>query len=110
MDIDEETRQLLMTRPAFGGNIMATIICPDHRPQMSTVRPGVMLKLDRDTSRTGDVVVFDAGLTPSDLNVEVLEIVKEDKKKANIEDANVLISGGRGVGSKENMSHLYDLA
>lgn len=110
LDIDEETRQLLMTRPAFGGNIMATIICPDHRPQMSTVRPGVMLKLDRDTSRTGDVVVFDAGLTPSDLNVEVLEIVKEDKKKANIEDANVLISGGRGVGSKENMSHLYDLA
>lgn len=110
LDIDEETRQLLMTRPAFGGNIMATIICPDHRPQMSTVRPGVMLKLDRVTSRTGDVVVFDAGLTPSDLNVEVLEIVKEDKKKANIEDANVLISGGRGVGSKENMSHLYELA
>lgn len=110
LDIDEETRQLLMTRPAFGGNIMATIICPDHRPQMSTVRPGVMLKLDRDTSRTGDVVVFDAGLTPADLNVEVLEIVKEDKKKANIEDANVLISGGRGVGSKENMSHLYELA
>lgn len=110
LDIDDETRQLLMTRPAFGGNIMATIICPDHRPQMSTVRPGVMLKLDRDTSRTGEVVTFDAGLAPSDLNVEVLEIVKEDKKKANIEDANVLISGGRGVGSKENMSHLYDLA
>ena len=110
LDIEEETRNLLMTRPAFGGNIMATIICPDHRPQMSTVRPGVMLKLDRDTNRVGEVVEFDAGLVHSDLNVEILEIVKEDKKKANIEDANVLISAGRGMGSKENMTHLYELA
>lgn len=110
LDIDEETRQLLMTRPAFGGNIMATIICPDHRPQMSTVRPGVMIKPNRDTNRTGEVVDFNAGLVPADLNVEILEIVKEDKKKVSIEDAKVLISAGRGIGSKENMDHLYDLA
>ena len=110
LDIDDETRNLMMTRPAFGGNIMATIICPDHRPQMSTVRPGVMLKLERNTSNTGDVIDFDADLNAQDLNVEVLEIVKEDHKKVNIEDAKVLVSAGRGIGSKENMSPLYDLA
>ena len=110
LDIDDETRNLMMTRPAFGGNIMATIICPDHRPQMSTVRPGVMLKLERNTSNTGDVIDFDADLNAHDLNVEVLEIVKEDHKKVNIEDAKVLVSAGRGIGSKENMSPLYDLA
>lgn len=110
LDVDSETNNLLMTRPAFGGNIMATIICPDHRPQMSTVRPGVMIKLERDSSRKGEIVEFDAQLSNSDLNVEILEIVKEDKKKANIEDAKVLISAGRGIGSKENMDVLYDLA
>jgi len=110
LDIDEETKQLLMTRPAFGGNIMATIICPDHRPQMSTVRPGVMLKPHKDMSRTGEIINFDAGLLPTDLNIEILEIVKEDKKKVNIEDAKLLISAGRGIGSKENMAHLYELA
>lgn len=110
LDIDEETRQLLMTRPAFGGNIMATIICPDHRPQMSTVRPGVMVKLNRDINKVGEIVKFNANLVPADLNMEILEIVKEDKKKANIEDANVLISAGRGIGHKDNMIHLYDLA
>lgn len=110
LDIDTETRQLLMTRPAFGGNLMATIICPDHRPQMSTVRPGVMIKPNRDESRRGEIIAFDAELTQADLNIEIIEIVKEDKKKVNIEDANVLISAGRGMGSKENMACLYDLA
>lgn len=110
LDIDEETRQLLMTRPAFGGNIMATIICPNHRPQMSTVRPGVMLKTDRDTSKTGEIVEFDVGLVPDDLNIEILEIVKEEKKKINIEDAKVLISAGRGMGSEECLKDLYELA
>lgn len=110
LDVDAETNNLLMTRPAFGGNIMATIICPDHRPQMSTVRPGVMIKLERDSSRKGEIVEFDSQLSNSDLNVEILEIVKEDKKKANIEDAKVLISAGRGIGSKDNMAVLYDLA
>ncbi|ABR49229.1 Electron transfer flavoprotein, alpha/beta-subunit-like protein [Alkaliphilus metalliredigens QYMF] len=110
LDVEEETRHLLMTRPAFGGNIMATIICPDHRPQMSTVRPGVMVKLDRDTSKEGEIVLLDAGLVASDLNIEILEIVKEDKKKVNIEDATILISAGRGMGSKENMEPLYRLS
>ncbi|MDO4719662.1 MAG: electron transfer flavoprotein subunit alpha/FixB family protein [Peptostreptococcaceae bacterium] len=110
LDIDEETKNLLMTRPAFGGNIMATIVCPDFRPQMSTVRPGVMIKPDRDTSRTGKVTKLDAGLSDADMNIEILEIVKEDKKKVNIEDAKVLVSAGRGMGSKENISILEPLA
>lgn len=110
LDIEEETRNLLMTRPAFGGNIMATIICPDFRPQMSTVRPGVMQKMAADHSRKGEVVKFDAGLVASDMNVEILEYVKETKAKANIEEAGILISAGRGVGSKENIEPLYELS
>ncbi len=110
LDIEEETRNLLMTRPAFGGNIMATIICPDFRPQMSTVRPGVMQKLAADHSRVGEVIKHDANLVPTDMNIEVLEYVKETKAKANIEEAGILISAGRGVGSKENIAPLYDLS
>lgn len=110
LEIDEETNNLLMTRPAFGGNIMATIICPDYRPQMSTVRPGVMQKMAADHTRTGEIVKFDAKLEASDMNIEILEYVKETKTKANIEDAGILISAGRGVGSKEAIAPLYDLA
>ena len=110
LDIDEETRDLMMTRPAFGGNIMATIACPDHRPQMSTVRPGVMQMMKTDLNRKGIVINHDANLVAEDMNVEVLEYVKETKAKINIEDAKILISAGRGVGSKENTSALYDLS
>ncbi len=110
LEIDENTKNLLMTRPAFGGNIMATIICPDHRPQMSTVRPGVMLVMERDTNRTGSIIKHLADLRPSDMNVEILEVVKETKKKVKIEDANVLVSGGRGLGKKETFQDLQLLA
>lgn len=110
LDIEDETRNLLMTRPAFGGNIMATIICPDFRPQMSTVRPGVMQKMAADHNRTGTVVKHDAGLVAEDMNVEILEYVKETKAKANIEEAGILISAGRGVGGKANIEPLYELS
>lgn len=110
LDIDDETRNLLMTRPAFGGNIMATIVCPDHKPQMSTVRPGVMKKLEKNTFLTGDIEEFKVSFEEKDMNVEVLEYVKETSKKINIEDANILISAGRGVGGAENMDPLYELA
>ena len=110
LDIEDETNNLLMTRPAFGGNIMATIACPDFRPQMSTVRPGVMQKMTADHSRTGETVIFDAKLEAADMNVEILEYVKETKAKANIEEAGMLISAGRGVGGKDNLGPLYDLA
>ncbi len=110
LEIDAETSDLWMTRPAFGGNIMATIICPDHRPQMSTVRPGVMKKSLRNTQLSGIIEMFDAGLVASDMNVEILEVVKETKKRINIEEAVTLISAGRGVGSQEGVDVLKLLA
>ena len=110
LDIDEENKNLLMTRPAFGGNIMATIVCPDHRPQLSTVRPGVMKKLAKDESRSGNIELYTINFTKEDMNVEILEVVKEEKQKVNIEEASVLVSGGRGVGTKENFEKLEDLA
>ena len=108
--IEEETGYLLMTRPAFGGNIMATIVCAEHRPQMATVRPGVMKALPRDGSRTGKVTVFDAGLTDADANVKLLEVVKCEKRCADITEAKILVSGGRGVGAPEKFAMLRNLA
>ena len=109
LEIDED-RMLLMTRPAFGGNIMATIVSPDHRPQMSTVRPGVMTKLERDASRKGEIVKLDMKLENNSQCVEVISFEKESEEKMDIQESTVLISGGRGVGSAENFSLLYDLA
>ncbi len=110
LDIDDENKNLLMTRPAFGGNIMATIICPDHRPQMSTVRPGVMQLFEKDESRQGEIEEYKVEFSKEDSNVEILEVAKETKQKINIEEANVLISGGRGVGKSENFEVLKELA
>ena len=110
LDICEETGNLLMTRPAFGGNILATIICPDHRPQMTSVRPGVMTKhLVTEISDIKPIYV-ESNLTTDDLNVKVLEIVKEKIVKKNITEANVLVSGGRGLGKMENLAPLNTLA
>jgi electron transfer flavoprotein alpha subunit len=89
---------------------MATIVCPDYRPQMTTVRPGVMQKLAKDESREGNIEEYKIEFTAADMNVEILEVVKEEKQKANIEEANILVSGGRGVGTKENFENLEDLA
>lgn len=105
-----EDRMLLMTRPAFGGNIMATIISPDHRPQMSTVRPGVMTKMDREVGRRGEVINLAVEIIKNNKFVEVLSFEKEMEEKQDIQEANVLISGGRGVGSAESFTLLYDLA
>jgi len=110
LDIEDETRYLLMTRPAFGGNIMATIICPNHRPQMSTVRPGVMQRLPKDETRVGETEEYIVDLNSNDMNVEILEVVKETKKKINIEEANVLVSAGRGIGNPDNLGMLQELA
>lgn len=110
LEVEDGTRHLLMTRPAFGGNLMATIVCPEHRPQMSTVRPGVMRPLKRDGARTGEIVVFEVQLSAADLNTEVLESVMEQATLKKIEEATVLVAGGRGLGRAENFSRLQDLA
>ena len=96
LEMDEEGN-LFMTRPAFGGNLFATIICPDHRPQMSTVRPGVMKKLDRDDSRKGEVVEEKISWDESKFSVTVLEEVAECQTCGQIENAKLLVSCGRGV-------------
>jgi electron transfer flavoprotein alpha subunit len=108
--VEDGTRNLLMTRPAFGGNIMATIVCPEHRPQMSTVRPGVMRPLEKDAKRKGKVTHFTVEITAKDKNVEILEVVTEKATKKNIEDATILVSGGRGLGNAENYAKLQPLA
>ena len=108
--IEEESKLLLMTRPAFGGNIMATIVCKDYRPQMATVRPGVMPLPEKDESRTGEVELVDAGLSMSDMNVEILEINRNEKKSVDITEAKILVSGGHGVGGPEGYQPLRELA
>ena len=109
LEIDPETKLLNMTRPAFGGNIMATILCADHRPQMATVRPGVMQALE-SCDKVGEVEKFAVEFTPADMNVEICEVVKTDKKSVDITEAKILVSGGRGLGSAEGFAQLKDLA
>ena len=102
--------QLLMTRPAFGGNTIATIACPEFRPQMATVRPGVMQKLPKEAGRKAVIEEFNPGFTPDNKYVEILEVVKAVNDVADNMDAKILVSGGRGVGSAENFKLLDDLA
>ncbi len=110
LEIDEESKNLLMTRPAFGGNLMATILCEDFRPQMSTVRPGVMQALAKDESRKGEIIEEKIDFTPADMNVKIKEILKLENKKKDITEAAILVSGGRGIGGPEGFSILQDLA
>ena len=110
IDSMPDTKLLLMTRPAFGGNIMATIVCKDFRPQMATVRPGVMKALERDEARTGSVEEIKVDFTQADMNVTIKEVVKGDKKSVDITEAKVLVSGGRGIGSADFFGKLQELA
>ena len=107
---EQKHKQLLMTRPAFGGNTIATIACPDNRPQMATVRAGVMEKNTPDDSKKAEVVEFNPTIEKNDKFVEILDIVKAVSDVEDIMDAKILVSGGRGVGSQENFSILQDLA
>ena len=108
--LDTSDRYLKMTRPAFGGNVMATIVCRNYTPQMATVRPGVMEMPQKDTSRTGEIVPFDAGLSMDDMNVEIVNVVHNGRKAVDITDAKILVSGGRGVGGPEGYKPLRELA
>ena len=102
--------KLLMTRPAFGGNTIATIACPYNRPQMATVRAGVMQKIEPVKGAKAEVIEYNPGFTPDNKYVEILEVVKSVSDVEDIMDAKILVSGGRGVGSKENFKLLQDLA
>lgn len=110
LEIDAETKNLRMTRPAFGGNIMATIVCPNFRPQMATVRPGVMQKIKKIQGAVANVDEYNPGFEKNNKYVEVLEVIKKVSNKIDIQEANILVGGGRGVGSAENFKILEDLA
>ena len=107
---EQKHNQLLMTRPAFGGNTIATIACPDNRPQMATVRPGVMQKIDRIEGAKAVVEEYNPGFTPDNKYVEILDVVKSITDTVDIMDAKILVSGGRGMGCPENFEMLKELA
>ncbi|MDL2294148.1 electron transfer flavoprotein subunit alpha/FixB family protein [Ruminococcaceae bacterium OttesenSCG-928-D13] len=110
LEIDPEEKLLLMTRPAFGGNLMATIVCRDYRPQMATVRPGVMKRLEPDAARTGAVEKLEVAFTPADMNVKVQQVCQHEGKAVDITAAKVLVAGGRGVGGPDGYAPLHALA
>ncbi len=107
---EQKHNQLLMTRPAFGGNTIATIACPNNRPQMATVRPGVMQKIEPIKDAKAVVEEFNPGFAPNNKYVSIKEVVKAVSDTVDIMDAKILVSGGRGVGSPENFKILEDLA
>ena len=107
--IDTEQRLLLQTRPTYGGSLMATIICPDQRPQMATIRPKAMKALPQDDTRTGKVIRPEVCL-PADLKTTVVEVVADVNKMVNLADADIIVAGGRGIGDQANFAILEDLA
>lgn len=110
MGCTDPTRALLMTRPAFGGNIMATLMCPRTKPQMATVRPGVMKRIEKDTTRKGELIKFNVDFTDADMNIEILEVVKADKKAVDLTEAKLIVSGGRGIGGPQGFDLIRDVA
>ena len=110
LEIDEEDKKIKQTRPAFGGNLMATIVCPNHRPQMSTVRPGVMEKADRQEGRKGQVIPLSVSFEKDDIRTRILEVVKQAGEAVSLTDAEIIVSGGMGLGGAEGFELLKKLA
>jgi electron transfer flavoprotein alpha subunit len=110
LDVDVDNRLLEASRPAFGGNIMATILCKKHRPQMATVRPKVMKALEPVSGRTGKIIEEKISLQEEDMRTKVLQIVNDVTKKANLADAHVIVCGGKGMGDVQNFQLLYEFA
>ena len=121
LDIDAETGNVEWTRPAFGGNLMATILCPDHRPQMGTVRPGVFKKpvikeagtaedIRNDKNTEQKVIREKAVINPERIRTEIVDRIREVVQSVNLEEADIIVSGGRGIGKAENFSYIRELA
>lgn len=111
LDIDEESGNVAWTRPAFGGNLMATILCPDHRPQLGTVRPGVFKKTEPDFTRTAEVINEDVHVDAKDIRTQVLEFIKDlEGKSVDLENAEIIVSVGYGVGGPEGFKLVRELA
>lgn len=110
LGIDGETGLVAWTRPAFGGNIMATILCPDHRPQMGTVRPKVFKRPEQDFSRTGEVIPVKSTVREQDIRTRLIDVIKVCTAACNLEEAEIIVSGGRGMGKPENFVLIEELA
>lgn len=110
LDVDAEKRLLEASRPAFGGNIMATILCKQHRPQMATVRPKVMKAIEPDRDRKGIIIEEELELKEEDMRTKVLQIVKDVTKKASLAEAHVIVAGGKGMGDIQGFQLIHELA
>lgn len=110
LDIDTETGNMAWTRPAFGGNLLATIICPDDRPQLGTVRPGVFKAAEPDRKRKGIINHEAFHVEPEEIHTRLIERIKEVSEQVRLEDAKILVAGGKGMGNAENFSYLRELA
>src|SRR3989338_1160674 len=110
LSIDPDKKILRQTRPAFGGNIMATIISPNNRPQMATVRPKVFRRSDKKDGRMGKLIKFNPAINPEDLVVKLVEIIKYNSVKINLAEAEIIVSGGRGIQEAKNFKLIEDLA
>ena len=110
LEIDKENKGLLQTRPAFGGNIMATIVTPNHLPQMATVRHKVMNSLPKDESKTGELINETIDFSLMKDNSEYLSFVKDESQTVNLVEASIVVAGGRGLKNKENFKLIEDLA
>ena len=109
LSIDKETGNLMQTRPAFGGNLMATIVCPDRRPQMSTVRPKVMKPIEPDSTRTGEVIRPNVNI-PENIKIKVIDQVQTLCEKVSLTEADIIVAGGRGMGEPKNFELVKELA
>ncbi len=110
LEICRDEGILLQTKPAFGGNMMATIVCPDNRPQMATVRPGVMKKHPRDPQKTGAREVMKIDLDEKDFIIRIQDILASDRKHVKLEDAGIIVAGGYGMNSRQGFKNLEALA
>lgn len=110
LEIDPEDKKIKQTRPAFGGNLMATIVCPSHRPQMSTVRPGVMEKAECSPAHKGEIIRLSPSFAEGEIRTRVVEIVKSIKETISLTDARIIVSGGMGLGNAEGFELLKKLA
>ena len=110
LDPNDPSTGIKQTRPAFGGNLMATIICPKTRPQMSTVRPGVMQKQERQAGATGEIINVKPNLTAADIRIDIKDIVKSAKEMVSLTDADIICSGGRGLGDASGFELIKQFA
>jgi electron transfer flavoprotein alpha subunit len=110
LDIEEDTGLLLASRPAFGGNIMATILCKKYRPQMATVRPKVMKACEPELGRSGQLIEESIDLEEKNIRTKVLEIVRETTKRVGIDEADIVVAGGKGLGNQDGFQLIHKLA